>query len=241
MAYTSVTLAELRVSMIQRWDGSVFWTPEEARLAINEALRDWNLLVGRWHTNQPISTVAGLHEYSIATTLTYGTRVQLATGAPLWPTSIVELDLARPSWRGETIASGGVVPVRPFFWAPISLQQIVIWPATLGGVNDLLAEGIAMTPVLVDEADFVDMGQELLDPLLDYALHVVSFKEGGPRWRLTLEYYRTFLQLAAQENSLLKASKAYRRFAGLDRTRDYRKTKDVPTGIDALGQKGEQA
>lgn len=240
MAYQAITLAELKIGMEQRWDGSVFWTEEEARLAINEALRDWNLLVARWHTNQVISTGAGTVEYSIATSLIYGTRVKRSTGYPLWPASIAELDLARPTWRSETIASGGAVPIVPTFWAPISLQRIAIWPATAGGVNDLIVEGIAATPVLVEDADFVDIGQELHDPLLDYALHVVSFKEGGPRWRLTMEYYRTFLQLAAQENSMLKASKAYRRFAGLDRTHDYRKTKDVPTGIDALGQKGEQ-
>jgi hypothetical protein len=240
MAYTAVTLAELKIGMAQRWDGSVFWTEEEARLAINEALRDWNLLVARWHTTLTISTGAGTVEYSIATSLTYGTRVKRASGAPVFPTSIIELDLARPTWRSETIASGGAVPTVVTFWAPISLQRIAIWPATAGGVNDLIVEGIAATPVLVEDADTVDVGQELHDPLLDYALHVVSFKEGGPRWRLTMEYYRTFLQLAAQENSLLKASKAYRRWAGLDRTRDYRKTLNVPTQIDALGQKGEQ-
>lgn len=239
MAYTAVTLAELRIGMEQRWDGSVFWTPEEARLGINEALRDWNLLVGRWRQTLTISSVAGQVEYPIATSLIYGTRVKRATGAPVFSTSIVELDLGRPSWRGETVASGGVVPTVVTFWAPVSLQQIAIWPATVGGVNDLIVEGIAATPVLVEEADFVDLGEELHDPLLDYALHVVSFKEGGPRWRLTLPYYQTFLKMAAQENALLKASQAYRRAAGLDRTRDYRKTKGVPTQIDALGEPQE--
>lgn len=242
MAYAVVTLAELKVGMAQRWDSSVFWTEEEARLAINEALRDWNLLVGRWRETLTYNTIALQHEYSIATSLTYATRVKRANGAPLYPTSIIELDLGRPTWRGETIATGGSVPTVPTFWAPLSLQTFSIWPSTLGGAHDLIVEGIAATPVLLDDADFVDVGQELHDPLLDYALHIVSFKEGGPRWRLTMEYYKTFLQMAAQENSLLKASQAYRRLAGLDRTRDYRKTKGVPTQIDTLGQspQGEQ-
>jgi hypothetical protein len=237
MAYTTVTLADMTILMQDRWDGAVFWTAEEARLAINEALRDWNLLVGRWRADQTISTGAGTVEYALAASLIYGTRVKLVTGAPLFPTSVLELDLGRPTWRSETTASGGAVPTTPTLWAPISLQRIAIWPATAGGgSNNLIVQGIAATPVLVEAADTVDLGEEIHDPLLDYALHVAAFKEGGPRWRATLPAFQTFLRLAAQENSLLKASQAYRRFAGLDRRRDMQPTKDVPTQIDGLGE-----
>jgi hypothetical protein len=239
MAYAAVTLAQLRIGMEQRWDSTVFWTPEEARLAINEALRDWNLLVGRWHRRLTLSTGAGVVEYALGATLIYGARVKVGT-VPLVSTSTLELDLARPTWRSETTASGGDVPTTPILWAPISLQRIAIWPATVGvGVNNLLVAGVAATPVLVEEADFVDLGEELHDPLLDYALHVAAFKEGGPRWAATMEYFTTFLQAAAQENSLLKANKAFRRFAGLDRRRDMQLTKGVPTEIDELGKPQE--
>jgi hypothetical protein len=236
--YTTVTLADLKVGMAQQWDDSVFWTEEEARLAINEALRDWNLLVGRWHRRLTMSTGAGTVEYALASTLLYGTRVTVGT-VPLIPASLLELDLARPTWRSETTASGGDVPTTPIHWAPISLQRIAIWPATAGvGVNNLLVDGVSATPVLVEDADTVDLGEELHDPLLGYALHVAAFKEGGARWQATLPAFTAFLQLAAQENSLLKVSKAYRRFAGLDRRRDMQKTKDVPTQIDGLGTQG---
>ena len=59
MTYTAITLADLKVDMAQRYDESIFWTAEEARLAINEALRDWNLLVGRWSRRLTLSTGAG--------------------------------------------------------------------------------------------------------------------------------------------------------------------------------------
>lgn len=236
MAYTVVTLAQLKVGMSQRWDAAAFWTPEEARLAINEALRDWNLLVGRWRRTLTLSTGAGTVEYALGATMIYGARVKV-DAAPLIVTSLLELDLGRPTWRGETTASGGDVPTVSTLWAPVSLQRIAIWPATAGaGLNNLIVEGVANTPVLVEDADFIDLGEELHDPLLDYALHVAAFKEGGPRWRATLPQFHAFLQLAAQENGLLKANRAYRRFAGLDRRRDMQKTKDVPTEIDGLGK-----
>ncbi len=241
MAYTVVRLADLKVDMRERWDQAVFWTDREARLAINEALRDWNLLVGRWRQTLTLSTGAGTVEYSLGTSLIYGTRVKLSTGAPLFPTSLLELDLSRPTWRSETTASGGAVPTSPTFWAPVSLQRIAIWPATVGvGVNNLIVEGVAATPVLNEDGDFVDIGEEIHDTLIDYALHVAAFKEGGPRWRATMSYFSSFLQAAAEENGLLKANQAYRRFAGLDQRRRMQLTKDIPTQIDQLGQGGDQ-
>jgi hypothetical protein len=238
MPYAAVTLGDLKVGMTQRWDSAVFWTDEEARLAINEALRDWNLLVGRWHRRLTLSTGAGTVEYALGATLIYGARVSMAAGAPLTAASILELDLGRPTWRSETTATGGGVPTVPTLWAPVSLQRIAIWPATAAlGVNNLLIDGVANTPVLVEDGDLVDLGEELHDPLLDYALHLAAFKEGGPRWQATLPSFTAFLQLAAQENSLLKANRAFRRFAGLDRRRDLQPTKDVPTQLDGMGER----
>ena len=236
MAYTTTTLAQLKVGMTQLWDDAVFWTDDEARLAINEALRDWNLMVGRWQRRLTLSTAAGTVEYALGATLIYGSRVKVGT-VPLTLTSTLELDLGRPTWRQETTASGGDVPTTPILWAPISLQRIAIWPATAAlGVNNLLIDGVANTPVLVEDGDTVDMGEELHDPLLAYALHVAAFKEGGARWQATLPSFTAFLQLAAQENSLLKANKAFRRFAGLDRRRDMQPTKGGSTQLDGLGQ-----
>jgi hypothetical protein len=156
--------------------------------------------------------------------------------APLHPTSILELDLGRPTWRGETVASGGSVPTVPLLWAPVSLQQIVIWPATAGGTDDLTADGVSNTPVLVEDADFVDLGDEQVDILVDMALHVAAFKEAGPRWRATRPYYATFLQEAAKENGLLKANQAYRRAAGLDTRRWMQPAQDAPNQLTVLIQ-----
>ena len=53
------------------------------------------------------------------------------------------------------------------------------------GSCTVLLDGVAATPVLVLPADPVDLGDEILDVLVDQALHVVAFKEAGPRWRST--------------------------------------------------------
>jgi hypothetical protein len=236
MPYQTTTLADLTAQMTQRWDQAVFWTPEEARLAINEVLRDWNLLTGRWRRRLILSTSAGAVEYGLGATMTYGMRVVIGT-PPLTVSSILELDLGRPTWRSETTASGGDVPTEPTIWAPISLQRIAIWPATAdAGVNNLLVDGVANTPVLVEQADLVDLGEEILDYLVDMALHVAAFTEAGPRWRATQKYFDAFLQAAMEENGLLKANQAFRRWAGLDRRRDLQKPKDAPNQLQRIGQ-----
>lgn len=221
MPYTATTLAVLQALMVQRWDTVVFWTQEEARLALNESLRDWNLLTGRWRTRVTATTVASNPDFAIPGTMTYGMRVATSPGGlPLIPSSLSELDLGRPSWRNETTASGGAVPTRPIVFAPISLTRLAIWP-TYPVATNLSLDGVLATPILVNPTDTVNLGEEIIDVVADMALHVVAFKEAGARWRATRPYFDAFLTAAAEENSLLKTHQAYRRFAGLDRRRDY--------------------
>jgi hypothetical protein len=230
MPYTTTTLAALQELMAQRWDQVVFWTAEEARLAINEALREWNLLTGRWRTTVTLSALAGVPEITLPGLLSYAMRVTTTAGAPLIPTSILELDLGEPQWRLQTATV-------PTLWAPVSLTQIAIWPAfPAAAPNSLRCDGVMRTPVLVTPTDTVDLGEEIIDYVADMALHVAAFKEAGDRWRATRVYFEAFLQAAADENSLLKQSQAYRRFAGLDRRRDMQPTTGAPNQLQGVVQ-----
>jgi len=229
--YQTTTLTMLQALMVQRWDQVVFWTPEEARLALNEALREWNLLTGRWRTTVLLSVTAAVPEVALPGVLTYAMRLTTAAGAPLVPSSILELDLAEPQWRRQTVAPGAT----PVLWAPVSLTQIAIWPCyptTLA--NALRCDGVLATPVLTGPLDVVDLGEEIIDVVCDMALHVAAFKEAGDRWRATRPYFEAFLQAAADENSLLKTHQAYRRWAGLDRRRDLQPSTGAPNQVDGV-------
>lgn len=233
MPYTTTTLETFRELLARRWDESVFWTAAEARIAINEALRDWNLLTGRWRRRTTIATLPADPTLTLPAALTFGLRVRnTTTGQPLHPTSVTELDFGRPTWRRETTADGGTVPTQPLLWAPESLQRLVLWPIP-SPVSTVDVDGIAATPVLVEDADYVDVGDEILDLLADYALHILTFKEGGDRWRKTKVFWTAFLQAAADENALLKRSQRYRRLMGADRRRDLDPPRQGPTGLDA--------
>jgi hypothetical protein len=88
--------------------------------------------------------------------------------------------------------------------------------------------------VLIFGSDVVDLGEEIIDVVVDMALHVAAFKEAAHRWRATRPYFDVFLAAAAEENSLLKTHQRYRRFAGLDRRRDYQPATGDPSQMQGV-------
>lgn len=233
MAYLSLTLADLFSRMTERWEGVPWWDEEDARLGINEALRFWNLLTGRWHTQITMVTVAAQREYTLPTTLLYRTRLSMS-GRPIVGTGLTDLDTGRPTWISETTSSGNDVPTRVTGWAPIDLRVIALWPTPMQSGLALTFDGVAATPTLAEEGDYLDLGEEDLSLLLDFALHVASFKRGGPYFAATLPSFTRLLRAAALENSRIKTSQRYRRALGFDWARTLQPDADTPTRIDTL-------
>lgn len=226
MPYQQVTLATLQTRMVERWDSSVFWTNEEARLALNEALRLYNLFTGFWKKRVVIPTVpvapngVGLY-YLTDTQLSVNLRMTL-NDLPMTLGAVEEYNLARPNWRAEQTDTGEDVPTRPMVYLPVGLRRFAIWPKDATGGNSLGVDGVTVTPVLVNGGDFVDLGQEEELALTSEALHIAAFKEGGVRWKATLPLHRHFLGACVDKNTRLATSSFFREFLGLDRQKDYR-------------------
>lgn len=233
MAYARVTLVSLRERLKDLWEGQPFWSDEEAVDVLNEALQVWNLLTGIWKVRALLPTVANASLYTLPATLTFGMRVEW-NSRPLSPSSREDLNLGRYRWREETTASGGDVPTRPLLWVPIDLTQVRIWPADAVAANSLTFDGVAETPILVLDSDYLDLGEETLTYLLGYALHAAAFKKGGPFFQATQPHFQRFLRGAVEENGQLKASQIFRRYAGLLHL-DQQKQRGAPTTIDRLG------
>ncbi len=213
-----------------RIEGVPFWEDAEALLAFNEGLRFFNLLTAYWHGQTTLVTVANQYLYLLPTTLLYRTRLEIL-GLPMSPSSREDLNNGRYQWRSETTATGGDVPTRPMLWAPVSLRSFYIWPADAVGGNVITVDGVATTPVLVEDGDTIDLGDDLLNVLLGYSLHAMAFKKGGPFFAATQSYFKDFLVMAAEENDQIKTSKAYRRFMGLDH-RDQKPLRGTLTLMD---------
>lgn len=219
MAYTTYTLTDLKALLAAKYDASPFWTADEATIGLNEGLRLWNLLVGQWRRQVTLQTAARTYDYALPASMLYRTRIAW-NGLPMKVTSLTSLDRGRRRWMTELSTDGGDVPSRPYLWAPVSLYTVRIWPADAVAHNSLTVDGVSETPVLVSNADTLDLGDELLGHLLGYALHAVSFKRGMPAISSTLPLFQSFLAAAALQNSMITSSQVYRKFMGLDRQRE---------------------
>jgi hypothetical protein len=212
--YSTTTLATLRSRLQDRYDDVVFWTDQDALDAINEALRAFNAYTGYWRGSVDVLTTAGSPFVTVSASLTYRTRV-FRTGRALTRKSIVEQFRGRRNWRTETTTTGGTIPTTIREWSPIGLQTIATWPTDTVGGTTLTIDAVKITPVLVADGDFIDLGEEEQGALLDEALYVLGFKQ--PSLLAALQpRHLSFLQACATKSDRLRASAFYKNILGLD-------------------------
>lgn len=222
MAYASTTRATLRARLQDHYTGDPFWSATEANDAINEAMRQFNLYTGYWRGSVVATTTANSPFLSMGATLTYRTRVTRA-GLALAKKSILEFYRGRRDWRTQTTATGGAVPTTVREWAPIGLNTIAIWPADAAGGLSITIEAVKITPVLTADGQFVDLGDEEQQILLDEALWILSFKRPSLMAGLKAKH-QEFLQACLARNDQLRASAFYRHALGLPQQQRQRPT-----------------
>ena len=214
MAYSQVSLSQLQVLLAEKYDGAQFWTAEQARLGINEALRVYNMLTGVFRASLPLIIPANDYYLSLPGTMTYRTRVTLA-GVPLEPASLHDMNNGRPNWRSETTAAGGTVPSSVKVWVPAGMTLLFVWPTPTVNTS-VTVDGVSTAPILVNPGDQIDIGQEDIGPLLGYVLHYLLFNEGGIRFKGSMKYYKDFLDACAAKNARIRLSNFWRYAQGLD-------------------------
>lgn len=221
MAYAAVSLATLQLRLRERHESSAYWTDEEGRLAINEALRVWNLLAAAWKKRETLAVPANHVWVTLPGSLSFAVRAE-GDSVPLEQASLYDLDCGRVSWEGERTNTGGIVPTSPSHWAPAGVFRIAVWPAKHTGSWTLTVDGLRSTPVLRAPADTVDLNQVEERVLVGYALHYLAFKQGGRFWTSTSKYYKEFVAAAIKANERLLLSAFFRKVMGLDLDADQR-------------------
>lgn len=224
MPFEQVTLAQLRTRLKTKWDNTtglpiLFWTDAEADFAINEALQWYNLYTGVWRKRVTLSTVADQVYYSLPATMVYNARMEY-NGLTLPMSSLTDLSNGQPAWEGETTADVAL-PSRIMVWAPVGMNQFVVWPADAIGQNSLTIDGVHDTPVLVADTDTLDLDDSEIDALLGEALFIATFKDAAKFVRAQA-WHQEFLATVMAHNARLSASDAFRRYAGTDATRTLR-------------------
>lgn len=215
-AYQRYTLGQLKTLLADRVGNVRFWYEDEFQYAINEAISVFQALTGFWTVSFPLSLVSGQSLYEVPKQVVSLRRVTFA-GTPLTQTSLPELDLSVSSWEG---AAG-----TPEYWAPAGLNLFAVYPVSGGTV---VLEGLSDAPWLNSDGDFIDLGDDDLNALLEYGHHYLTFKEGGQEFKSSNTSFQSFMSQAAEKNGRLRATTFYRKWMGLDHEAEQRRN-STPT------------
>jgi hypothetical protein len=209
--YAQVTLAQLRSYFYEQVGGNTsFWRTAEVDTILQESVRVFNCLTGFWRGRVDISpTVANQHWYTVPSGLTYLLRGEV-NQRPLGSSSLWDLDYGQPNWEAESCISGTF----PQVFAPAGVNLFAIWPASFAGGESLVVEGVTPAPVLTTVGS-IDLGQDELEMILDYAGHIAQFKEGGQEFEASQLLLKEFLKQAGERNAVLTQSSKFRTWMGL--------------------------
>lgn len=209
-----VQLSSVQQQVINRLGNGVFWSNviatgslySEVTFLINEAIRTWQAYTGYWKTRLTIITAPDTPYYDLPRNMTMGTRAAF-NGLPLIQGDVFSWDQGSPGWEG--------VPGKPAEWAPVGVNIIAIRPIDFIGGNSLLVDGLSAPPILKNQTDYIDMGQEEFNTLLGYIEHLAAFKEGGAEFQSTMPLYKNFVSAATIVNARLRANAHFRKVLGI--------------------------
>lgn len=226
-SYQRINLDTLVQRLTERLGlNETFWTYNEKRRALNEALRVWAVMSGQWSRRFAIPTVAGQRFYDVPRQLVSLQRVKYDS-TPLWPSSVTELDYGYTNWQQSATGT-------PLFWSPIGLGMIVINPPAPAG-HFLNMEGMALLPALNVGGDFIDIGDEEVNRILDYAHHTLTFKEGGLEFEATLPLMGSFVSAAGLGNQRLLGVSIFKRNMGMAKDEEQKPARSPEQIIGARG------
>lgn len=117
-------------------------------------------------------------------------------GKPMAISSLAQLDNHRPNWenvQGEPNTAGLA-----------GLDLIVLSPVP-DGVYSVTMDVVRKAIIPTTDSDFIQIGREYLDILLDYCVHLATFKQGGQTFTSTKSQLEGFLETAMLYNKRLKA------------------------------------
>jgi hypothetical protein len=100
------------------------------------------------------------------------------------------------------------------------------------GVYGITADILRPAPIPALPGDFVMLGPEQLDVILDYAHHIAAFKEAGAEFNATQRQLNNMIQLAGDHNNKLQALAVFREvFEDRSNREDLRRPRREPSEV----------
>lgn len=122
-------------------------------------------------------------------------RHAFVNGRPAFIDSVSEMDQAMPNWVSDLAGAPQHLAV---------MQNILASSPITDNSNPTLVLDITPKFPVPALTDFVQLGKENLDVIMDYAEHLAHFKEGMSEISTSLQLYKNFVTLAAVQNDRLR-------------------------------------
>ena len=194
----SVALSVLRQNVIDRLAGNtVLYTVPEIDAALNEGYRILNVFVGlnQGSVSVPGNSVAGQLIYQTPAPILIPLRVTV-DGRMIQRVSLANLARTYRSWASDTTAKLG--PIQR--WASIGINQFVIHPADAIGGKVLSMTGVVEPTLLVNTGDVVQLEDEFVQAIIEYAGHRTQLKAGGAEFAASSLLIQQFWHLLKQRS-----------------------------------------
>lgn len=121
-------------------------------------------------------------------------------GTPILVDSLNNLDAFKLNWQDETPGTPDIIAVAG--------HNIVALSPVPDGVHTVTLDVVRKTDVPTAGDDFIELGREDKDSILNYAQHLAMFKIGGQEFELTQWQAGEFLQQSVLRNRLMAAETA---------------------------------
>ena len=189
----SFTLATLQQLVLDKLDGNVGMYPlAQITLALNQGLRRLNLITGFQQATVPVPgwTVANQLVYNPPPGILIPITVYVEERELVKVGSLQELAEQHRNWATDTTATSG--PTQR--WAAIGITQFVIHPMDAVGGRLLEVSGVAPIIPLTAPGQTVNLDDEWVDMLVDYASTRVMIREIGAPFQGTMGIQRALVE-----------------------------------------------
>lgn len=121
-------------------------------------------------------------------------------GQQVITTSLSELDTFNPEWQNIT--------GQPNTVGAAGFDLIALSPVP-DGIYSVTAEVTRKAIIPAADDDYIQIGKEYMDILLDYCVHLATFKQGGETFLSTKPQFESFMAAAQGRNNRLRAQAFY--------------------------------
>jgi hypothetical protein len=217
LAYARITLQQLKDRLAERIGGqNKFWTEPEREAAINEALAVWQLMTGDFIKVADVTVTHsddGIYEVTAGADQPIAFLRLKVDNTPVNQLSLRDLDKGFYGWRSESTTGN------PEYWAPIANNLVALHQAatdtTQHDAQTFNAMFLRGDRLLTANADYVQLGDEEVTALIDYAQACLAFKQGeSEAFENTQALKKLFATAAARRGSWLRGSSVYRKYMG---------------------------